>query len=542
MSGSGFLLGLAIAFPLILMLAQFSAAARRSLPMLLPLAPVPALVVAIMAGGARFELPAPFRLTLALDGPGAFLLGAAALIWIAAGLYAPAYWRGSRTIGRAAAWWLLTLTGSLGVFVAADLVSFYLLFSLVSLAGYGLVVLDGHSAVRRAGSVYVAFAVLGEAFLLMAFALLAANEPSRSLAIADVVAALPTSPWRDWTLLLLVLGFGVKIAMLPLHVWMPLAYTAAPIPAAAVLSGAAVKAGVIGLIRFLPFGVELPDWGAALTTLGLLSAFYGVAIGITQRNPKTILAYSSISQMGVIAAVAGMAMAGARGTAPIEIAFYAVHHVLAKGGLFLAIGVVALTGRCRLWPVLVPAAIVALGIAGLPLTGGGLAKLAVKDAMGYGLVGWLGKLSAVASALLMIHFLRRLAEDTAASDRPAPARLVLVWWGVAAASIALPWLLYPLTGQSLAATLSPGALWDGVWPIAIGGLLAIGLGRFEAALPAIPAGDILVPLLRLRPLVARLGDGIVRTEATIREWPVAGALFAALVLLIGAAMYLAGGP
>ena len=83
---------------------------------------------------------------------------------------------------------------------------------------------------------------------------------------------------------------------------MPLAYTAAPIPAAAVLSGAAVKAGVIGLIRFLPFGAALPGWGEALAWAGFVSAFYGVAIGLTQQDPKTVLAYSSISQMGVIAA------------------------------------------------------------------------------------------------------------------------------------------------------------------------------------------------------------------------------------------------
>ena len=111
------------------------------------------------------------------------------------------------------------------------------------------------------GRVYVSLAVLGEAFLLMGFVLLAAATPGGSLLIRDAVAALPASPWRESTLLLLILGFGLKIGLVPLHVWMPLAYPAAPIPAAAVLSGAAVKAGVIGLIRFLPLDAALPDWG-----------------------------------------------------------------------------------------------------------------------------------------------------------------------------------------------------------------------------------------------------------------------------------------
>jgi formate hydrogenlyase subunit 3/multisubunit Na+/H+ antiporter MnhD subunit len=92
----------------------------------------------------------------------------------------------------------------------------------------------------------MAFTVLGEAFLLMGFVLLAAAESSGSLRIADVMAALPGSPWRDAALALTIAGFGLKIALVPMHGWMPLAYTAAPIPAATVLSGAAVKAGVIG--------------------------------------------------------------------------------------------------------------------------------------------------------------------------------------------------------------------------------------------------------------------------------------------------------
>src|SRR5215470_16478408 len=115
----------------------------------------------------------------------------------------------------------------------------------------------------------------------------------------------PYSPWRGAAMTLLILGFGLKIGLVPGHVWMPLAYTAAPIPAAAALSGAAVKAGVIGLIRFLPLGPAMPRWGEALAAAGLFSAFYGVIIGLTQKHPKTVLAYSSISQMGLLAAALG---------------------------------------------------------------------------------------------------------------------------------------------------------------------------------------------------------------------------------------------
>ena len=95
------------------------------------------------------------------------------------------------------------------------------------------------------------------------------------------------------------------MGLVPLHVWLPLAHPAAPMPASAVLSGAIIKAGVIGLIRFLPLDGSLADWSAGLTSLGLVTAFYAVAVGITQANPKTVLAYSSVSQMGFVAAVLG---------------------------------------------------------------------------------------------------------------------------------------------------------------------------------------------------------------------------------------------
>ena len=88
--------------------------------------------------------------------------------------------------------WLMT--GNLGVFIAADLASFYLFFTLVSLAAYGLVVYDDSSPAKRAAAVYMALAILGEAFLLIGFVLLAAAAPHGSLLIRDAVAAPPTSP------------------------------------------------------------------------------------------------------------------------------------------------------------------------------------------------------------------------------------------------------------------------------------------------------------------------------------------------------------
>jgi formate hydrogenlyase subunit 3/multisubunit Na+/H+ antiporter MnhD subunit len=394
MSGTGTLgtalLVATLAVPLALLLACLSRRLRNNMPALLVLAPLPGLAAALLAlGGMPLAFDQPqLGISLALDVPGALLLGVAALLWSVTGAYAFTDLRGKTNAARFSVCWLLTLTGSLGVFIVADLLGFYLFFALASLPAYGLIVHDDDDpAARRAGGVYMAFTVLSEAFLLLGFVLLAAGESHGSLQIRDVVAALPQSPWRDAALVFTVAGFALKIGTVPAHGWMPLTYAAAPIPAASVLSGAGVKAGVIGLIRFLPFDTAMPGAGEMLVVLGFFSAFYGVAIGITQANPKTVLAYSSVSQMGVIAAVLGMGLAAGDHSVALDTAFYAATHVLAKGALFLAVGVTAVTAARRLRPTLLLAAVLALGLGGLPLTGGALAKLAVKAPLGDGVVG-----------------------------------------------------------------------------------------------------------------------------------------------------------
>jgi formate hydrogenlyase subunit 3/multisubunit Na+/H+ antiporter MnhD subunit len=479
-------------------------------------------------------------LRFTLDVPGALLLGVAALLWIAAGIYASAWLQDRPDGGRFVVWWLLTLSGSIGVFIAADLVSFYLVFSMVSLAAYGLIVDDGTPRARRNGLIYVALALLGEAFLLMAFVLLAQGIAGDSLLIRDAVATLPTSPWRASILILLILGFGAKIGLVPFHVWMPLAYRAAPIPAAAVLSGAAVKAGVIGLIRFLPLNVATPGWGEALVVAGLFSAFYGVAIGITQRNPKTVLAYSSVSQMGVIGTVLGMGLAVGDGDAALSVGFYAAHHTLAKGALFLAVGVAQITGARRLWPVvLLPATIVSLGLAGFPLTGGALAKLVVKVPVGDGIVGIFMSLSSAGTTLLMLHFLCRLAVSSAASaTSTVPVRLALPWLAMALACVVVPWAIYlTVMDGSIADVVARATLWSAFWPCLLGGVPAIGLRRVGGRLPRVPDGDIAGVVVAGATRFARaMGVLLDRLDEVLRQWPVAGVALVGVAVVLTALM------
>ncbi|WAC29298.1 complex I subunit 5 family protein [Ancylobacter sp. SL191] len=539
MTFAGTLLAASLATPLAFVALCLLPAFRRRVFDLLPLAPLPALVAALIAPDGSWVLaPAPMRLVLALDAPGAVLLGGAALLWAAAGLYARAYMAPDPTRISFAVWWLLTLAGSLGVFIVADMTSFYLMFSLVSLAAYGLVAHEGTPRAESASLTYMALAVLGEAFLLLGFVLLATAGPTGNPLIADAVASLPTSPWRDATLVLLILGFGLKMGLVPLHVWMPLAHPIAPMPASAVLSGIIVKAGVIGLIRFLPFDQPAADWGTGLIVLGLFTACYGVAIGITQSHPKTVLAYSTVSQMGLIAAIIGAGLElGDAGVSRL-VAYYALHHMLVKGALFMGVGVMAATGARHRTLALGVMAVMALSLAGLPLTSGALAKYAAKGPLGDGLAGTLAALSAAGSALLMLHFLRLVAKDPPVrADAVAGWGLLAPWLATAAASLLAGWMLFaPVTGDAPESALAPAALWDATWPLLLGALLAFGLARSGIRLPKIPEGDIAVLAMCALPAVRRIGDGAERLDAALRRWPVAGLALMAIMLVLGATL------
>jgi multicomponent Na+:H+ antiporter subunit A len=528
------LLVLTLVLPLLMLAACLSRQFRRHVPILLVVAPLPALAAAcLLADGEAVVFPPTLLgLKLVVDRPGAMLLGAAALLWITAGAYAGRSMRDHPDGGRFAVWWLMTLTGNFGAFLAADLVGFYLFFTLASLAAYGLVVFDGSAEAKRAAAIYVGLAVLGEALLLMAFVLMAAATPDAGLLINDAVASFATSAWRNYTMAFLILAFGLKIGLFPFHVWMPLTYSAAPIPAAAVLSGSAVKVGVIGLIRFLPLDAAMPDWGQALVIAGLFSAFYGVAIGITQANPKTVLAYSSVSQMGLLAAMLGMGLYTGEKSAALVAAFSATFHVLVKGGLFLAVGAVASTRRGIL-VVLVPAAVLALGLGGLPLTGGALAKLVAKPLMGEGIVGLFATLSAIGSTLLMLHFLRRMWIGGGQPDSAEAWASILPWLATALAAIVLPWILYSdVTHEPLRGALAPQEIWDALWPVLLGALASLALWRWGDRLPRIPAGDVLAADKGLVRLTRASGAVMEKIDSGLREWPVASALLVGLAIAL----------
>ena len=522
------LLPLVPLLPLLMLLALVLPGGRARIVGALWIAPLPALLIAPLAVGTSLVIyPSGFKITLLLDAPGALLLGGAALLWSAAGIFTSAQLGSGPPAQRFAAWWLLTQAGCLSVFIAGDLLSFYLAFAVVSLAAFGLVAHDGTPKARRAGGLYLLLAVVGEIALLLAFALLHGRAGIESVAIADVAPVLRTTPGGVVIALLLILGFGLKMGLMPLHVWLPIAHPAAPAPGSAVLSGAIIKAGVIGLIRFLPFdGVPAPD-GALLAALGFATAYWGVAMGLTQRNPKTILAYSSVSQMGVVAAIFGMGLTLGIAETPLHAAFYALHHMLAKGALFLGVGLALAIGPAGRVLVLPLALLLALGFGGLPPTGGALAKAAVKPELGAGLAAMAAMLSAFGSTALMLHFVQRLRMAMGKAAQATPHwGLAGPWLVLALAALVLPWALYGVvTGKA------PEGLWSiaTIAPVLAGVAFALFWARIFQRVPEVPAGDVLVFAERGSAWRDAMARAVVGLEHATRPWPVAGI---ALMLLI----------
>ncbi|MFZ5477380.1 MAG: complex I subunit 5 family protein [Myxococcota bacterium] len=490
------------------------------------------------------------------------------LLWLIAGLFARTYMAGKPRPVSFWSFFLLTLTGNLGVVLAADVASFYFFYALMTYAAYGLVAHERTEASRRAGRVYLAMSLVGEVVLLTAFLLVV--RPEINVDLHAVPARVAASPIREALVVLFLAGFGIKAGAIFLHVWLPLAHPVAPTPASAVLSGAMIKCGLLGWLRLLPLGfATMPDAGRACLVGGFAAAFYGVVIGVTQKDPKTILAYSSVSQMGLMTAALGVGLAnpGAAGAAVTAILLFATHHALAKGALFLGTGVASATGSGRL--ALLALVLPALAIAGAPFTSGALAKLSLKALVAQWPeeVRWLPALlsiGAVGSTLLMVAFLRRIVSRE--DEHAVPRAGLLVPWGVLLlANVGM----VAMAPEDLRPLVRPDKVWDAAWPVCVGvGIAAAAsrLGRGWANVRAeIPPGDVLCLLEALsravrrwvhsksgalrsarrgevgafRSVIQRLSGRVARAtrtgEATLYEFESIGILFA----LLGAALFAA---
>lgn len=482
MMQSSALLLLAVLLPLVALLLAIDPRWQQIYRYCLPVLPLPALVLALLADpGWWLELPWLLNGGLwGLDELRRAFLILTALLWSVAGVFAAGYLP-DRELRRFCVFWTLTLAGNLGLCVAGDIASFYSFFALMTFAGYGLVVHEGSKEANWAGRVYLAMAVVGEMAILTGLLMVA--QLSGSAMLADIPVALADAEQRWLIMLLLIAGFGVKAGLPMLHFWLPLAHPVAPTPASAVLSGAMIKAGLFGWLVTLPFGqVSLPVWGNILVVLGAIGSLGAAALGVRQVRPKTVLAYSSISQMGLMVLMLGAALVNTEAAAGITavLALYALHHGLAKGSLFLSTAMAMPSGRVGRWGFWVLVALPGLSLAGLPFTSGAAAKLAMKEALkrerfGFFMADYLPALmtaGAVATLLLIWRFLWAQGQVARSGGNP-----VCMWlgWGLAtAASLMLFWWLpwHPSLPGIISVASMVGSAWSLAWPMVLATVLA----------------------------------------------------------------------
>jgi len=302
-----------------------------------------------------------------------------------------------------------------------------------------------------------------------------------------------------------------------LHFWLPLAHPVAPTPASAVLSGAMIKAGLLGWLLTLPLSeTALPQWGTLMIMVGALASIGAALIGVCQHQAKAVLAYSSISQMGLITIMVGVALADPE-RAPViipVIGLYALHHGLAKGSLFLSAGLSVPAhkqGRWLMWALI---ALPGLALAGLPFTSGAVSKLVMKQVLDpetlelelAELLAPLMSAGAIATLLLVLRYLWVLHKQTrTATNHPA---LLAGWLATTLISLLGFWLM-PWNLDNLIKIPgflpSPYELWKLGWPMLTALVLAWIVSRSAPGTPSVPAGDGIVLIERLASSIGTRG-------------------------------------
>ena len=351
--------------------------------------------------------------------------------------------------------YLLCLTGLLGIVITGDLFNLFVFLEISALSSYALIALGKKKRALTAAFQYLVLGTVGATFILIGVGLM--YMMTGTLNMADMATRLPLEDGLRTAIVafaFLSVGISIKMALFPLHLWLPSAYAYAPSVATAFLAATATKVSVYILLRivFTVFGIHFSFEVMPLDTILLPMAIAGIVVASTvaifQHDIKRMLAYSSVAQIGYMAL--GISFASVTGlTAGIVHMF---NHALMKGGLFLAMGCVALKvgsveiedlrGVGRRMPFTMAAWVVGgLGLIGVPVTVGFISKwYVVTAALEKG--WWVVAVLVLLSSLLALVYVWRVVE-VAYFQRPpeegpiseAPLSMLIATWVLIAATL-----------------------------------------------------------------------------------------------------------
>ena len=267
----------------------------------------------------------------------------AAFMWVMTALASPEYFDGARANGRYFLFYLWTLGALEGVFLAADLMTLFIFFEMMSFTSYVWVVQNETPEAIRASETYLFIAVIGGLTMLMGLFLLA--NAVGELSFENILARAPELSTRlRYTVgVCALVGFGAKAGMFPLHIWLPKAHPVAPAPASALLSGILTKSGVFGVIGISCWLFDgVPGWGKLLLIPAVITMLLGAVLAVFSVDLKRTLACSSMSQIGfILTGVSMCVLLGEHGSiAASGAVLHILNHSLIKLTLFVAAGVV----------------------------------------------------------------------------------------------------------------------------------------------------------------------------------------------------------
>ncbi|NUQ62439.1 MAG: NADH-quinone oxidoreductase subunit M [Pirellulales bacterium] len=289
------------------------------------------------------EAPVDIHFSIALDGLSLWLYGLTSLLMVVAVLvswdavreHSPAYYR----------LLLLLETGMLGVFVARDIILFYVFFEFTLIPLFFLIGIWGSEERRHAAVKFFLFTLAGSVLTFLGLVAIVlwdyyASPGRMTFSIPQLAANLAENPMPFGLQLAIFLalfaGFAIKVPLFPLHTWLPLAHVQAPTAGSVILAGVLLKVGTYGFVRFnLPMLPEATAWCMPwLLGLSVAGIVYGALVALAQEDMKRLIAYSSVSHLGFcMLGVFSLNRLGVQGGV-----LQMINHGLSTGGLFALVG------------------------------------------------------------------------------------------------------------------------------------------------------------------------------------------------------------
>ncbi|MDH5375342.1 MAG: NADH-quinone oxidoreductase subunit M [Candidatus Bathyarchaeota archaeon] len=290
--------------------------------------------------------------TLFVDGISLSMAIITLILILVAALFSVNYMQKKKGLAEYYALLTLLFIGLVGVFITSNLMLFYFCWELMLVPSYFIIGGWGYKEPYRAAFKFFIFTHAGAVFVLLGIGAIFMVTGDLDMFQAQDLLMAAQPDLVKWILLSLTAGFAVKMAVVPVHMWLPDAHSEAPAPMSALLSGVIIGAGAYAILRvslgtvFPAVAVIATDFGNqflhGLAVFGVISAFFGSLIALVENDIKRVIAYSSIAHMGYV--LFGLSLfpfqEPVTGTALTGTVLHLVNHSVSKGLLFLSAGAV----------------------------------------------------------------------------------------------------------------------------------------------------------------------------------------------------------